>query len=474
MELYMQLTRELVFNESKLANLIARYPELPPLLQAIKESSATAYLVGGAVRDLLLGATVDDLDIEVHGLELEQLRDILGQYGNVLLVGTSFGVLTIEGSSIDWALPRKDAAGRKPQVVVNPFMEISEALKRRDLTINAMAIDLHTGKFIDPFLGREDLAAGILRSPDEQFFTEDPLRFYRVMQFIGRFSMMPDEELTQVCKRMTINTISRERIEKEFEKLLLKSSQPSRGIRWLRSIGRLQEILPELSLTEGTPQDPQWHPEGSVFEHLMQAVDAAAQIDKGSDDLNLILRYSALCHDLGKTTTTCLEDHRIKSPGHAEAGVKITERLLLRVTQKRTLIETVKRLVRYHMSPGQLVKQDSSQAAYKRLALKLAPLTNIDMLASLALADQQGRNGEKSEPLAMIPETIRQFLKKSSDADARYQPEKPILTGKDILDFLQPGPQMGKVLDYAFQLQIEEGISSTEELRAKVIAYFKL
>src|SRR5205085_717907 len=127
---------------------------------------------------------------------------------------------------------RIDSAGRKPQVTVMD-MPIDVALRRRDLTMNAMAIDLAEMVLHDPLNGAEDIRMKTLRSPDPSFFTQDPLRFYRVMQFIGRFEMYPDAALQELCKQMDIANISRERIEMEFNKLLLQSKQPSSGIRWL-------------------------------------------------------------------------------------------------------------------------------------------------------------------------------------------------------------------------------------------------
>ena len=111
-----------------------------------------------------------------------------------------------------------------------------------------------------------------------QLFVEDPLRLFRVMQFIGRFTMKPDKQLNEICARMSLKGISVERIESEFDKLLLKSKRPSLGIRWLLEIGRLQEIFPELAATIGVQQEPDWHPEGDVFEHTMQSLDAAAAL----------------------------------------------------------------------------------------------------------------------------------------------------------------------------------------------------
>ncbi len=465
----MQSTQNLTFIEPELTRLLNAHPFIPHVVTRIGEASGVAYLVGGAVRDLVLGLEVYDMDIEVHGLSLDVLSDILSQEGPVSYVGKSFGVLKLHGTLTDWSLPRSDTSGRKPHVIINPDLDIVEALRRRDLTMNAMAINLVSKEFVDPFHGLDDLRKKLLRSPDIHFFCEDPLRFYRVMQFIGRFDMYPDEILTEQCKRMNIEDVSVERIECEVEKLLLKSRRPSLGFRWLHAIGRLHEILPELAHTEDIAQDPKWHPEGNVFEHLMQALDAAAQIDKGTTALNLILRYAALCHDLGKVSTSQVIDGRIRSPGHAEAGVPYTHALLKRITRNVKLIATVKALVKAHMLPSQFVKQHSSLAAYRRLALRLAPLTNADMLISLALADRRGRNPQGHEPLTLTPPFVKTFIEQAQEARALHEPEKPILQGHDIMELVAPGPEMGKLLKYAFNLQIEQSIKSKELLKKMVV-----
>ncbi len=469
----MQCTRNRAFIEQGLSLLLERYPLIPAIRKELSSKGGTAYLVGGAVRDLLLGVPAHDLDIEVHGLSLDELSKVLSGFGPVSYVGKSFGILKLQGTSIDWALPRTDLSGRKPEVLLDPQMDIHEALRRRDLTMNAMAIELETGQFIDPFHGCEDMQNRILRSPDIAFFKVDPLRFYRVMQFIGRFQMTPDEVLQTTCAQMDIAQVSLERIEDEFEKLFLKSSRPSLGLRWLKELGRMHELLPELAHTIGIDQDPHWHPEGDVFEHHMQTVDAAARIEVPSKNDTLILCYAALCHDLGKVSTTIIVDGRIKSPGHAEAGVPYTRALLKRITRKGKIVSAVALLVKYHMQPSQFIQLHASLAAYRRLAIKLAAYTTLEMLARLALADRRGRNGDGHEPLMITPDFIPTFLKRAEQAKVLTQPEQPILHGRDIIDLVKPGPDMGRLLKYAFELQLDRGIKDKKQLRAKVIAKLK-
>lgn len=456
--------------QTKVKNLIAHYRQLEEIIAAIAQAAGgRALLVGGAVRDLLLDLPVKDIDIEVHGLSLEELEKILKQYGPVSLVGKAFGVLRIHGLDIDWSLPRTDSSGRKPTVTLDPYMSIEEAFRRRDLTINAMGIDLMTSELLDPFSGQEDLKNKILRSPDPQFFEQDPLRLFRVMQFIGRFNMYPDKELNDLCKIMDISTVSTERIEQEFYKLFLKSKQPSLGIRWLDEIGRLKEIMPELVATKGIEQEPKWHPEGDVFEHSMQSLDAAAALHYETEWDKLIIMYAALCHDIGKVTTTQKIDGEITSYGHAQEGEKLARIMLERISHNKLLIETVRKLVYNHMHPVQLVRGNAKPAAYKRLANKLAPQATMFMLAQLSLADRRGRNPHGPEPLTVQDPELDLFLAHASTCNVLIAIEEPILLGRDLLDEIEPGPLLGKLVREAYQIQLEENIKDKEELKKRVL-----
>lgn len=476
--------------KNQLINIFEKEPLIKEIIDALKLEGAKAYLVGGATRDLLLNLEnldaikckndmIKDIDIEIHELSLENLANVLKKFGCVNYVGKSFGVLKLHKINVDWSLPRTDKAGRKPEVSIDPNLNIKEALKRRDLTINSIAIDLMNFNIIDPFNGINSIKDKILRSPDINFFEQDPLRFYRVMQFISRFEMSPDHELNKVCKSMDISTVSKERIEQEFKKLFLKSKKPSLGIRWLKAIGRLKETLPELYDTIEIKQDPEWHPEGSVFEHLMQALDSSALLNYKNPEEKLTIMLAALCHDLGKINTTIFQNGHIRSPGHALAGVPIAKTLLYRITQNKKLIKTVIALIKCHMRPGQLINSPAKLSAYKRLATDLSfesgGHANIDMLLKLAITDQQGRNPNLHIPLKTRAEWIDKFKEKVKEANVFYLPEKPILTGKDIYDIIKPGSEMGKILKFAYEIQLNQNIKDKTLLKQLAIKeYYNL
>lgn len=461
--------------KSIIRNIIAQGTTTDQIIEATQQMGGIAYAVGGMVRDIIIHQiynvplVIHDIDIEIHGLTYEQLEKILSAFGPVSFVGKSFGILKLHSSNVDFALPRSDSAGRKPTVEIDPFMGIETALRRRDLTMNAMAINLHTYELIDPFGGYEDIKASRLRSPDLSFFGEDPLRFYRVMQFISRFGYSPDTQLTQLCRTMDISKVSVERIEQEFQKLLLLSKRPSLGIRWLADIERLEEILPELYKTMFIPQDPEWHPEGAVFEHLMQTLDAAARFSYNNEEQQLIGLYAALCHDLGKTVTTIEKDGRIRSPGHDEAGVPLCKSMLSRITSRKDLLHKVPLLIRRHMQPSQLIKSHSGDGAYKRLASYFDKQVTIEQLVLLCYADKQGRNGENHIPFTELDPGITRFKEHAEKLGILYGPEEPILHGKDLALFVAPGPEMGRLLDKAYALQINRGIIDKERLLGMIV-----
>lgn len=484
-----------------LASFFAMCRSLSSIAYAIDAAAGRSYLVGGSVRDLVLGCEIKDADIEVHGLTLEQLESILDKFGHVRTVGKKFGVLRLDGLDVDWSLPRKDSKGRKPTVKIDAHMSIEEACRRRDLTMNAMALDLADAcrkvdrgvelkdpirelRIVDPYGGLQDIALKQLQMVDRVLFIEDPLRFYRVMQFIGRFEMQPTLQLNRLCSTMklwdeqTNAAISKERIFEELKKLFLKSKRPSLGIRWLREIGRLQEVFPEIHALIGVAQRADYHPEGDVFEHTMQALDAAASLDlyeasekMSADDEKFLLMLTMLVHDVGKPLST---DKNLHSAGHDEAGVPLAERLLRRITDNQFLINAVKKLVRYHCMPVHLTNDGVGCKAYKRLACKLAPEVTLRHIGLVGMADILGRNARGPYPLVKpeLEDHIRRILlfrERARAAQVINGPEQPILLGRHLLDVVAPGSELGVLLSRAYDLQIDEGITDWKILRQMVL-----
>jgi len=458
---------------------------LKPILDEIKNNGGVSYLVGGSVRDAVLGLPIKDLDIEVHKISLEKLQEALEKFGGVSLVGKQFGVLKLHRVDADWSLPRRDSEGRKPEVILDADLDIKEACRRRDLSMNAMAVDLHDPdlKILDFYGGLEDVKEKRLRFVDEKLFEQDPLRFYRVMQFVGRFEMEPDEQLNRVCKKMDLVTVleggelARERIYEEIKKMLLKSKRPSLGFRWVEKIGRLNELFPELGALVRIDQRSDYHPEGNVFEHTMQTIDVlATKSDVGEEKFMIML--ALLCHDMGKAKAT---DAKLSTKGHDSQGVPIAKTFLKRFTWEDKLIRSVCKLVRYHMAPLTFVQQKSGIKAYKRLAVKLAPEVTPYHLYLVAWTDVRGRKAQDSRPndkgnfseddLAniLLKTVVEEFWKKAREAKVETGPEEPVLKGRDLIGLVEPGPKMGEILRKAYQIQIDEGIADLEELKRLVL-----
>ena len=259
-------------------------PRCVEIAKAVRDAGGRALVVGGWVRDHLLGVRSKDVDIEVFGLEMERLEALLAGFGRVHAVGRAFGVFRVGGIDVDFSLPRRDSkrgpGHRGFDVTPDPSLEFAEAARRRDLTVNSIGTDPLTGEVLDPHGGRRDLERRVLRATDPSRFPEDPLRGLRVAQLAARLEMAPDEELVALCRALDLSELSGERVFDELRKLLLRAAKPSIGFRFLEDTGQLR-LFPELDALRGVPQDPEWHPEGDVWVHTLMVLDVAAALRGG-------------------------------------------------------------------------------------------------------------------------------------------------------------------------------------------------
>jgi tRNA nucleotidyltransferase (CCA-adding enzyme) len=452
-------------------------PGLARLLAALRAAGGRPYIVGGAVRDRILGLPIKDYDVEAFGLPADRLEPLLGAHGRVDAVGQAFRVYKLSGvegveGALDVALPRRDSkvgpGHRGIAVEGDPDLPVEEAARRRDFTMNAMLLDPATGGILDPWGGQRDLEARVLRAVDARTFGEDPLRALRAVQFAARYELEVDPATASLCASMPLAELPAERVFGEIEKLLLKARRPSIGLALLRAWGMLPTVAPELLPLEETPQDPGWHPEGDVWIHTLQVVDAAADLreDLGDDrPRQLALMLGALCHDLGKPSTTSYEDGRIRSLGHEEAGLAPTRALLDR-WNVHALIgydvrEQVLGLVAHHLKPGQLYDERDhvGDGAIRRLARKCEP----DLLYRVAKADCLGRRPGAFNTVAMdwFRERVRQL-------DVAVRPPEAILKGRDLIALgLAPGPEVGRVLRAVYERQLDGAVTTLEEARAE-------
>lgn len=451
-------------SRSKLLQPFVVSPRLRILLDTISTAGGTGILVGGCVRDHLLGRVAKDLDLEVYGIDALALEQLLTKHFSVVAVGKAFGIFKVsvssggEKESFDVALPRtenKIATGHKGFVVsTNPNLSFKDASARRDFTINAMGIDVVANELIDPHGGQADLKTRTLRHVSEAF-KEDPLRVLRAAQFCSRFSFTLHETTIKKCKELTaeLSTLSRERIFEEFKKLLL-SGKPSIGLEVLRQTNALTLFL-DLAALIGCEQDKKWHPEGDVWIHSLMVSDEAAKIVAQSplpEDEKLIVVTAALCHDLGKPATTIPKDGRIKSPGHEQAGVDPTIRFLEAIGFPKKYYDDVTTIVRDHLKPYQLyAKRDEvSDSAIRRLASRV----NIERLLMVSKADFLGRTTD--DALSGHDPSEPWLRQKVLDLLGQSLSPEPILLGRHLIALGQkPGAHFSQILKDAFEAQMD-------------------
>ncbi|MFV0389722.1 MAG: CCA tRNA nucleotidyltransferase [Pyrinomonadaceae bacterium] len=451
--------------------------DIKSLVEAVDQRGGRAMLVGGCVRDELRGVEAKDFDIEVFGIAAVELRAILEQLGNVNVVGEAFTVYKL-GGNLDVSLPRKDRKterGHKGFVVEgDPEMSFEDAARRRDFTINAIMKDAKTGEIIDPFGGRADLRARVLRAVDRATFPEDPLRALRAAQFAARFEFAISPETIELCKAVDVSELAAERIWGELEKILLKAEKPSIGLRWLYDLEIVARIFPELAALKGVPQEPEWHPEGDVDVHTLLVVDEARKL---IDDLAFAKRVSvmlgALCHDFGKPATTKFLDDRWRSLGHEEAGVAPTEsflnRLNLYTLRGFDVRKQVVELVRHHLKPGMFynVRGEIGDGAFRRLARKVEP----DLLYRVAKADSLGRNAPwVPKENWFDAEPMEWFIKRCRELDVENNPPTPLLGGRHLIEFgLKPSPEFGRILNSVYELQLDGTVTTLVDAKREAM-----
>jgi tRNA nucleotidyltransferase (CCA-adding enzyme) len=440
--------------------------ELRPIAEAIRARGGRAIAVGGFVRDRLLcelgrpAEVPKDLDVEVFGLSAPELADALRGFGEVIAYGRSFPVMRVVGREIDFALPRGEHGP-------DPAIDFPVAARRRDLTIDAIGLDPLTGEILDPLGGRADLAARVLRAADPRTFGSDPLRGLRVMQIAARFAMEPDAELVALCGALDLSDLPGERLRVEFDKLLLRAEQPSRGLEILRCT-KLLRFFPELAALVGVAQDPTWHPEGDVWVHTAMALDAAAQLRTGGTD-DPALMYAVLCHDFGKPEATHDRDGRVVAHGHEAEGVAAARRFLERLRAPNALTAQVLALVEHHLAPAQLPRDGAKPKAYRRLVRRLEEAgVGAALLERVARADHLGRT--TSAALARRFPEGDQFLAAIAPLEIPVGGPRDAVWGRHLVARgLQPGPEFGSILARCREVQDETGWSDPDAILRRVL-----
>lgn len=407
------------------------------------EAGGRAYYVGGFVRDRLSGLPTKDIDVEIHGIFPDKLREIVASEGTVLEMGESFGIFSLKGTDIDIAMPRKETATgrghRDFDVSVDPFIGVEKAAERRDFTVNALMEDVLTGEIIDSFGGLSDLKSRVLRHVADESFPEDPLRVLRLAQFSARFGFSVHEKTKELCKTIELTSLSRERIEGEMKKALLQSEKPSVFFEVLREVNGLDFWFPELKKLIGLPQNPAFHPEGDVWTHTMQVLDRAAFFRARVSE-PFAFMMSALCHDFGKIEATKEIDGVIHAYGHESLGQTLIKNLLTRITADKSVITYVLNMSLYHMKPGIMARAGSSQKSFNKLFDdSVCPYE----LILLVLSDEGDRNENIENILFERLEVFNEIM------------SRPFVQGKDLLEAgLKPDKSFSEILAYAHKLRL--------------------
>jgi tRNA nucleotidyltransferase (CCA-adding enzyme) len=443
------------------------------IARLIAAHGGRALLVGGGVRDRLLGVPNKDIDIEVFGIAPDRLMPLLETIAPVNTVGESFTVYKVadpgaerHGVEVDVSLPRRESktgrGHRAFEVTGDPAMTIAEAARRRDFTVNAISWDPLTGEYLDPFDGRGDLLdRRILRAVDASTFGEDSLRVLRGVQFAARFGLTMDGATADLCRAIPLDDLPSERIWGEIEKLLLLAPRPSIGFALALELGVIDRLFPELTALVGCPQEPEWHPEGDVWVHTLMVIDQArTRLDGLDKPQQIAVMLGAVAHDLGKPPTTAFIDGRIRSMDHEQAGVApaaaLLDRLNVHTIGGYDVRHQVLGMVAHHLKPHSFskAKEPVGDGAFRRLAQKV----DLELLARLAKSDCLGRTG------AFDCSAIDAFLDRARALGVEHAAPDPLIKGRHLIDLgMVPGPRMGEVLRRIYEQQLDGRVTTLDE-----------
>lgn len=443
---------------------------LRPVADAFQGRGRRLYLVGGVVRDALLGIEPSgDVDLTTDATP-DEVLELLGRDATHLnLAGVRFGTVACRLVGLDLEITTHrgeayDPASRKP--AVHFLSAIADDLARRDFTINAMAVELTTSdpSLIDPFGGFEDLLAHRLRTPQDPStsFNDDPLRMLRCARFLARFDLEPAEELVAAVHELAprLAVVSRERIRDELSRLLLVE-HPSRGLWFLVETPLAAQFLPELPALR-LEQDP-IHRHKDVLAHTI-AVTASCSP-------RLRLRLAALLHDVGKPATRSIGPNGVSFHFHDVVGAKMARRILRELRYPNDLVEDVARLVELHLR-FHTYAQGWTDAAVRRYVRDAGNL--LDDLNELTTCDATTRNERRRKLFAT---RMEEFTERAADLAARdaLRAVRPPIDGNEVMRLLglSPGPLVGTAMRWLTDLTIEEGITDPDEARARLLAWWR-
>ncbi len=458
------------------------------------------YAVGGCVRDIIRKVEPPEVDLLIARRPLDEIAALLKKHGRVDMVGRSFGIIkfTIDGRTYDIALPRRDTAlettapvrGHKDFVInADPFLPVETDLERRDFTMNSIALRLKDGRLIDPFGGRNDIQAGLIRTTNPRAFPEDPLRVLRAARFASVLEFRLDPAIYEAARSVDLTALSIERINEELFKVLLRSRRPSRGLDEFFKLGVLEPLYPELYALTMVIQDALFHPEKdgqghhTVWAHTLLTVDQAAALSgiMGFDEgKKLTLLLAALYHDAGKARTTRWDLKRgrmtVTSNGHdiqsERTARKAFERQRIFSWRGVDLGVITPLLIRTHHRANELWqnREDVTRKAFNRLAAEVKG--EIELVVALDAADRAGR---KRALVRGLGREAKWLLAKFEELRVNRETIKPLVLGRHLIKLgVEPGPEMGRILKKLYEMQLDgvfetapDGIRQAEKLVAR-------
>ncbi|MCP3818113.1 CCA tRNA nucleotidyltransferase [Streptomyces sp. A3M-1-3] len=455
------------------SELLRVSPVADDLARRFRDAGFSLALVGGSVRDALLGRLGNDLDFTTDARPEDVLKIVRPWADSVWDVGIAFGTVGCQKAAGNAGADRflqievttyrseaYDRTSRKPEVSYGDSIE--QDLVRRDFTVNAMAVALPEKDFIDPHGGLDDLAARVLRTPGtpEESFSDDPLRMMRAARFAAQldFEVAPEvvEAMTSMAERIEI--VSAERVRDEFNKLLL-SPNPRKGLGLLVGTGIADRVIPELPALR--LESDEHHRHKDVYEHsltvLEQAIDLEAPTEEPGGGPDLVLRLAALLHDIGKPRTRRFElDGRVSFHHHEVVGAKMTHKRMTALKYSNDMVKDVAKLVELHLRFHGYGTGEWTDSAVRRYVRDAGPL--LERLHKLTRSDCTTRNKRKASALSRaydgLEERIAQ-LQEQEELDAI----RPDLDGNEIMEVLGvgPGPVIGKAYKFLLELRLENG-----------------
>ncbi|MBX6370678.1 MAG: CCA tRNA nucleotidyltransferase [Acidothermus sp.] len=444
-----------------------------PMLDELGERFAHAghelALVGGSIRDALLGRPVQDLDLATSARPDEVLKLAKRWAESQWETGIAFGTVGLlrDGRRLEITTYRAehyDPTSRKPAVEYGE--SLLDDLRRRDFTVNAIALTLPDHEIVDPFDGLRDLIRRRIVTPGrpEDSFSDDPLRMLRAARFAAQLGFDVDPSVVAAMTAMAerLSVVSAERIRDEFAKLLL-SPEPRRGLTLLVDTGLADQFLPELPALRRLEADREYRHK-DVYEHTLTVLDQAIALEGGEPDL--VLRLAALLHDIGKPATRRLEpDGRVSFHHHEVVGKKLAKARLTALRFPKDVVADVSRLVELHLRFHGYGTGEWTDSAVRRYVRDAGPL--LERLHKLTRSDCTTRNKRRAAALQAAYDSLErriEALRRQEEIDAI----RPELNGHEIGEILgiPPGPDIGRAYRFLLELRLEQGPIGKENAAA--------